>query len=88
MLWRWWQVLFVSFTLFHNFAFKLVTFILTVNLAITAGQKTDTESIIAGVLFKTVGAEAHPLDFGSTRESAKVINHLPIVVAEHKAGKP
>ena len=78
---------FVRFTFFHNFAFKLITFILTVNLAITAGHKTDTESVIAGVLVKTAGAEAHPLDFSSTRESARVINHLPIVVAEHKACK-
>ena len=78
---------FVSFTLLHDSAFKLITFILAVNLAIAAGQETDTESVVAGVLVKTAGAEAHPLDFGSTRESAKVINHLPIVVAEHKAGK-
>ena len=87
MLWRWRQVFFVSFTLLHDSAFKLITFILAVNLAIAAGQETDTESVVAGVLVKSASAEAHPLDFSPTREAAEVVGHLPIMVAEHKAGK-
>ena len=78
---------FVCFGFLQNFAFKLITFILTVNLAITARHKTDTESVIAGVLVKTAGAEAHPLDFSPTREAAEIVGHLPIMVAEHKAGE-
>ena len=78
---------FVSCTLLHDSAFKLITFILAVNLAIAAGQETDTESVVAGVLVKTAGAEAHPFDFSPTREAAKVIGHHPVVVSKYKAGE-
>ena len=74
MLWRWGQVFFVRFTLFHDSAFKLITFILTVNFAITAGFKADTVSVVACVLVKTARAEAHPLDFSPSREAAEVIS--------------
>ena len=85
MLWRWGQVFFVRFTLFHDSAFKLITFILTVNFAVTAGHKADTTSVVAGVLVQSTRAEAYPFDFRPTREAAKVVSHLPIVVAEYKA---
>ena len=68
----------VRFILLHNSAFKLITFIVTVNFAITAGHKADTESVVAGVLVKSARAEAYPLDFSPTREAAKVIRHLPV----------
>ena len=87
MLRRWGQMLFVCFGFLQNFAFKLITFIFTVNFAITAGLKADTASVVAGVLVKTARAEAHPLDFSPSREAAEVISDLPVVVAKHKAGE-
>ena len=78
---------FVCLAVLHNFAFKFITFILTVNFAITAGHKGDTVSVVARVLVKIAGAKAHPFDLSATREAAEVISHLPIVVAKNKAGE-
>ena len=80
-------MLFVRFTLLHDSAFKLVAFIFTVDFTITAGHKTNTASVVAGVLVKGASAEAYSLDFSSTREAAKVIGHLPVVVSKYKAGE-
>ena len=77
----------VGFTLLHDSAFKLIAFVLTVNFSITAGHKTDTASVVAGVLLKSARAQTYPLDFSPTREAAEVIGHLPVVVSKHKAGK-
>ena len=80
-------MLFVRFILLHDSAFKLITFILAVNLAIAAGQETDTESVVAGVLVKRASAEAYPLYFSPTRVAVEVICHLPVMIAKYKAGK-
>ena len=72
---------FVSSTLLDYSAVKLVTLILTVNFAITAGDEIDTKCIVAGVLVQGTGAEAQLFHLCPARVAAEVVGDLPVVVA-------